>query len=221
MKHLLLLLLLAAMFVSCSSINVQSGKYVLLTKGENLKTVAKKYDSTVWKLREMNQGRTFSAGKWVKVPLKRGILGSGGRSPASYSPGIYDKFFSTEGFAWPVPKSQRISSDYGRRWGRNHNGIDIPAPSGTEFVAANDGVVVYSGSGYSGFGNLIIVAHRSGNFTIYGHNRKNLVDKGQYVRKGQTIGLVGNTGRSTGPHLHFEVRKNGTPMNPNRFVARK
>lgn len=219
MKHLLLLLL-AATLVSCSSINVQSGKYVLLGKGETLKSLAKKYDSPVWKIRDLNIGRTFSPGKWVKVPLKRGILGGGGRTPANYSPGIYDKFFTTEGFAWPVPRSQRISSDFGRRWGRSHHGIDIPAPSGTKFVSANDGVVVYSGNGYSGFGNLIIIAHRDGNFTIYGHNRKNLVDKGQYVRKGETIGLVGNTGRSTGSHLHFEVRRDGVPINPNRFVAR-
>ncbi len=219
MKHLLLLALIA-LFASCSTMNVQSAKFIKLHKGQTLKSVAKQYNAPVWQLRELNKGRVFAPGRWVKIPLRRGILGGGGRSPANYSPGVYDHFFSTAGFEWPVPTSQRISSDYGRRWGRRHNGIDIPARRGTKFVAANDGVVIYSGNEYSGFGNIIIIAHRDGNFTIYGHNQRNLVEKGQYVRKGQTIGLVGNTGRSTGPHLHFEVRRDGEPLNPNRFVAR-
>lgn len=219
MKHLLLLFLVIVI-TSCSSVNMQSGKYIKLGKGDNLKSISKRYGAPVWQLREMNKGRSFSSGNWIIVPQKGGILGSSGRSPSNYTPGVYDKFFTREGFRWPVPTSKRISSDYGRRWGRRHNGIDIPATTGTKFVAANDGVVVYSGNEYTGFGNIIIVAHRGGHFTIYAHNHRNLVSKGQYVRKGQTIGLVGSTGRSTGPHLHFEVRRNGAPINPNRFVAR-
>lgn len=218
MKHLLILLFLFS-FYSCSSLTMQSGKYIRLTSADSLKSLSQKYNAPVWSLREANPGKQFIAGELVLIPLSRGFMGQS-RAPASYTPGIYDHFFKSEGFVWPVPNSNRISSDYGHRWGRKHEGIDIPAKIGTKIVAANDGVVVYSGNEYTGYGNIIILGHRDGTFTIYAHNHRNLVESGQVVRRGQQIAQLGNTGRSTGPHLHFEVRKDGVPMNPNRFVAR-
>lgn len=218
MRHLLLLLFLFTLY-SCSSMNVGSGKYVRVAPGENLKILSAKYNAPVWSLKEANPNKSFVAGELVLIPLQRGFLGQS-RSPSSYTPGIYDHFFKTENFAWPVPASNRISSEYGHRWGRKHEGIDIPAKIGTKIIAANDGVVVYSGNEYTGYGNLIIIGHRDGTFTIYGHNHRNLVGPNQLVRKGEVIGYVGNTGRSTGPHLHFEVRRDGVPLNPNRYVAR-
>ncbi len=218
MRHLLVLLLLF-LFYSCGSVGVQSGKYVKLTSADSLKSLSVKYKSPVWAIREVNPGKKFIAGELVLIPQAKGFLASGRTPASSYRPGIYDHFFHREGYQWPVPQSQRISSDYGHRWGRRHAGIDIPAKIGTKIVAANDGVVVYSGNEYSGFGNLIVIGHRDGTFTMYGHNHRNKVERGQVVKKGQLIGLVGNTGRSTGPHLHFEVRRNGDPVNPNRYVA--
>lgn len=116
-------------------------------------------------------------------------------------------------FTWPVPGKTGVSSDYGPRicpfHGREvHSGIDIPAPTGTTIVAAAPGKVVLSS--YNGsYGNCVIISHGSGLFTLYGHNSKNIAKSGQVVQKGQAIAKVGSTGNSTGPHLHFEVRKGG------------
>ena len=122
-------------------------------------------------------------------------------------------------FAWPVPGAGRISSGFGSRPnpinGRNevHRGIDIPAPTGTNIIAAAGGTVISSGW-MGGFGNTVIIDHGGGYSTLYAHASVNLVTAGQNVSRGQSIARVGSTGFSTGPHLHFEVRRNGTAVNP-------
>ncbi|QEK13493.1 M23 family metallopeptidase [Crassaminicella thermophila] len=115
------------------------------------------------------------------------------------------------------PTRGRLSSRFGLRWGRKHTGIDIAAPIGTPVKAADGGKVIFSGY-KSGYGKCIIIDHGANTQTYYAHNSKLLVSKGQRVYKGQKIAEVGNTGRSTGPHLHFEVRKNGVPVNPLKYV---
>ena len=98
-----------------------------------------------------------------------------------------------------------------------HNGIDIGIPIGTPVKAADGGTVQFSGR-MGTYGNLVIIDHGEGFTTYYGHNSQNLVSKGDKVHKGQTIAMSGNTGRSTGPHLHFEVRKFGAPVNPTNYL---
>ncbi|NTU72350.1 MAG: peptidoglycan DD-metalloendopeptidase family protein [Coriobacteriia bacterium] len=122
--------------------------------------------------------------------------------------------------AWPVPSSHRITSNYGPRicpfHGRElHPGIDIGAPSGSPIVSAGAGTVTYAGWRGS-YGNFVMVNHGNGVVTCYAHQTSGgiKVHVGQRVSKGQRIGTVGSTGNSTGPHLHFEVRVNGTPKNP-------
>ena len=122
--------------------------------------------------------------------------------------------------AWPVPASSRITSNFGWRicpfHGRErHPGIDIGAPSGSAIVAAAKGSVLYAGY-RGGYGNTIILDHGNGVTTLYAHQRAGgiKVSSGERVAKGERIGTVGSTGYSTGPHLHFEVRVNGTPKNP-------
>lgn len=110
-----------------------------------------------------------------------------------------------------------ITSPFGSRWGRRHTGIDIGMPTGTSVKAADGGKVIYSGW-KGGYGKLVIIDHGANMQTYYAHNSKLLVKKGEKVFKGQTVAKSGNTGRSTGPHLHFEVRKNGTPINPIKYV---
>jgi murein DD-endopeptidase MepM/ murein hydrolase activator NlpD len=100
-----------------------------------------------------------------------------------------------------------------------HSGDDIAAPSGTEVVAPADGVVTLAGEN-GGYGNCVILEHRPGLTTVFGHLSSVLVHGGDRVVRGQRIGRVGSTGRSTGPHLHYEVRQNGVPLNPRRFIMR-
>lgn len=109
------------------------------------------------------------------------------------------------------------SSRYGYRHRRRHQGIDIPYPTGTPVVAAFDGVVVKSGY-IGGYGNLVAIRHYNGLETYYGHFSRRDVVVGDWVTAGEQIGLGGSTGRSTGPHLHFEVRYKGYPFDPERLV---
>ncbi|MFQ5788383.1 MAG: LysM peptidoglycan-binding domain-containing M23 family metallopeptidase [Thermodesulfobacteriota bacterium] len=121
---------------------------------------------------------------------------------------------------WPV--KGKISSYFGRRGKRgNHTGIDIPAPKGTPIIAVADGFVVASEknlNGYSKYGRIVILEHGDGIRTLYAHNKKNHVRSGACISAGDVIAEVGSSGNATGPHLHFEIRKNGSPMNPLRYL---
>ena len=99
-----------------------------------------------------------------------------------------------------------------------HTGLDIAAPTGTPIIAASSGTVIHSGNRNNGYGNYIILSHGNGIQTYYAHCSQLLVSNGQTVSQGQLIGKVGSTGNSTGPHLHFEVRVNGTILNPQNYV---
>ena len=117
-----------------------------------------------------------------------------------------------EGYIWPAQGV--LTSGYGWRWGRMHEGIDIAAPIGTPIVAAASGEVINAGW-HSGYGNLIKLKHLDGSVTVYGHIHKILVSHGQKVDQGEQIAQMGNTGRSTGSHLHFEIRPaNEVAVNP-------
>ena len=111
-----------------------------------------------------------------------------------------------------------ISSSYGRRWGRKHEGLDIPLHTGDSVVSSFDGVVRFARCTNSGYGNCIIVRHLNGLETLYGHLSKIEVSENQFVKSGELIGLGGSTGKSTGPHLHFETRLYDYSFNPNKII---
>jgi murein DD-endopeptidase MepM/ murein hydrolase activator NlpD len=132
--------------------------------------------------------------------------GGGGGSSGSGS--------SSSGFIWPV--SGVVTSGFGMRWGRMHEGIDIAAPSGTGIRAAAAGRIIYTGY-MGGYGNITIIDHGNGLSTAYAHQSSIYVGGGS-VSQGTVIGTVGTTGNSTGPHLHFEVRVNGSPVDPMGYL---
>lgn len=214
MRNILLNFILMLILTSCSS--MKSGQYVYVEKSSEVKKVARNYGVTVDELKTANPNKSFQGREWIFIPSKVGI--------AYFLKDTYVvedyRGLGSGRFVWPVPHFYRVSSHFGPRGRKHHDGIDIPAPRGTPIVAADTGVVIYSDNGIRGYGNMIVIAHGDDIFTVYAHNRKNKVDKGERVDKGQVIGLVGNTGRSTGPHLHFEIRVKNKVRNPAQFLSK-
>lgn len=120
-------------------------------------------------------------------------------------------------FIWPIEGD--ISSLFGMRHGRKHDGLDISAKTGTPVYAAADGEVVYAKK-MRGYGNLVLLKHKDDFFSVYAHNSVNLVKVGAKVKKGQLVSRVGRTGRATGPHLHFEIREGPKARNPLFFLPK-
>lgn len=117
---------------------------------------------------------------------------------------------------WPV--DGQVTSYFGQRDGSPHDGIDIAAPEGAPIVAAADGRVIYADDALSGYGNMVIVRHSGSWATVYAHNRENLVQSGEFVVQGQKLATVGDTGRASAPHLHFEVRFGKIPKDPLQYL---
>ncbi len=164
---------------------------------------------------QMKSGRYVKNpnGQWVFIAEESGLIQ------------LFDSEEPSMGYwngdlAWPVPAIRKVSSGFGKRWGRPHQGIDIPGPVGTTVVCADDGKVVYSGR-MRGYGRIIIVAHGRNMKTVYAHNSRLLVGKGEKVHRGQPIAKLGSSGKSTGPHLHFEVRHRGYARNPLPYFTKR
>jgi murein DD-endopeptidase MepM/ murein hydrolase activator NlpD len=119
-------------------------------------------------------------------------------------------------FLWPV--EGKVLNAFNDSENQRHQGIDIPCPLGTPIKASNPGTVIYSNNRVKGYGNLIILRHSDEFITVYAHNQVNLVEEGSWVDRGQVIGKVGQTGRATGPHLHFEIRRNSKAVDPILFL---
>jgi len=158
----------------------------------------------------------FHNGKWVFKEARIGFSNYGidfGRIDNGDYHNIDDMFI------WPVPGSKKVSSHFGLRKGRHHDGVDIPAVTGTNIIASADGTVISSGW-MSGYGKVIILKHKNGYHSVYAHTNKMFVKKGQKISQGEVIAEVGSTGRSSGPHLHFEIRKKNKVRNPANYLAR-
>lgn len=158
----------------------------------------------------------LESGKWVFKSSRVGF-----QSLFRGSEAVEDtkSYVDSGDFIWPVPGSKRISSHYGKRGRRHHDGLDIAAKSGTHIIASAKGTISFVGR-MRGYGKTVVIKHSNGHHTVYAHNSKNYVRKGQRVTQGEVIANVGSTGRSTGPHLHFEIRKNNKARNPAGYLAR-
>ena len=125
---------------------------------------------------------------------------------------------------WPCPSCHTITSEFGWRihpiygTSKYHSGVDIGASYGATVIAADSGTVITAGW-VSGYGNCVVISHGNGVSTLYGHMSSIAVSSGQSVSQGQTIGYVGSTGNSTGPHLHWEVTVNGERQNPLNYAS--
>jgi lipoprotein YgeR len=151
--------------------------------------------------------------------------GAGQAAAAEEDDGEHGKLGCAEGaaargkarFCWPIDAPQ-ITSYFGNRWGRTHEGIDLTAAVGTPVLAADAGEVVYAGNRVRGYGNMVVIRHSGDLMTVYAHNSVLLVKVGERVTIGQRVALSGQSGHATGPHLHFEVRKAQVPRDPMRFL---
>jgi murein DD-endopeptidase MepM/ murein hydrolase activator NlpD len=150
----------------------------------------------------------------IKAPVNE-VIAKGPTRRVGTSVAVSRGNGEVSGLSWPL--QGRITSPYGPRWGGFHTGIDIAGSIGTPYYAAAAGTVVAAGWG-GAYGNMILIDHGNGVETRYAHSSKLLVSVGTHVSKGQKIGLVGMTGNATGPHLHFEVIKNGATVNPENYL---
>ena len=210
------------------------GVYHTIQPGQTLFRIAKIYDLNLEILKKVNEIRDtkkIAVGRRIWVPGARRVLSFRTQNfPMPESPEMTNKKIQelkktskpgspfTGFLSWPI-NGGILTSKFGTRWGRNHDGIDISSRTGTIIRAAAKGKVVFSGKGPKGYGLMIIIKHAKNLITIYAHNSVNHVGRNMLVNKGQKIALVGSTGRSTGPHLHFEVRSNTYPVNPLKYLS--
>ena len=185
----------------------------VVRQGETLWSISQRYGTTVHTLAFVNRVRDHTqlrVGQRLIVPNRRGALRPTNGNPWGRSD---PRARSGElALAWPV--RGRVTSAFGMRNGAHHEGLDISARQGTKIRAAAAGRVIHNDDDLAGYGNLIILKHKGSLSSVYAHNRYNLVRVGQFVEKGQVIAEVGYTGRASNPHLHFELRRNGTAVNP-------
>jgi murein DD-endopeptidase MepM/ murein hydrolase activator NlpD len=161
-------------------------------------------------LRNLRQSRSDYLAEAKALEAQSAALGERIRAAQSQQ-GSTGSTVSSSGFIWPVQGP--VTSGFGMRWGQMHEGIDIAVPVGTPVRASAAGRVIYAGW-TSGYGNLVVIDHGNGLATAYAHNSTLLVRQAELVAQGQVISLSGSTGHSTGPHVHFEVRLNGAPVDP-------
>jgi lipoprotein NlpD len=199
------------------------GIYHIVRPGENLYRIGKAYDLSHEELARVNgikDAGQIRVGQRIFIPGATRRLPVEIITPAESPPAVSKSVepapsLSPEGYLWPV--NGRINSGFGPRGSSFHDGIDIGAPEGTPIHAIDQGEVIYSDQ-LRGYGNIVIVRHSDNVVSVYAHNQVNLVHQGQHVDRGQIIGRVGRTGRVTGPHLHFEIRKNNAAQDPLRSL---
>ncbi|MEE3326148.1 MAG: peptidoglycan DD-metalloendopeptidase family protein [Myxococcota bacterium] len=214
--------LLIASNTGCASYS--TGRYHSLAKGENLYQLSRRYGVPVSELVKANGIRDVSSiqvGEQIWIP--RGGSQVASRSSSHKNTSKTRRAAQRDArnsgdltFGWPV-KGARLSSGFGRRSGRPHEGIDLAIGKGTTIRASESGKVVHSGW-LGDYGKVVIIKHAGYYRTVYAHASRIYVSRGEFVDRGQKIALVGSTGRSTGPHLHFEIRKGEKPMNPASYL---
>jgi len=211
-KYFILAILMGWLLVRCSY-----GGYSQYTvqSGDTLYGISAMFDVNMRELQRLNgidEPRKLQVGTVLDIP---NVVRSNKKESGQFYSRDYGRLRTVQlgnvkkyvgHLTYPLARKGRLSSRFGYRWHRLHKGIDLAAPYGTPILAAHAGKVLISGVPFSGYGNMVAVATDDGLLTLYAHTSRNLVRVGDYVHKGQRIALVGSSGRSTGPHLHFEIR---------------
>lgn len=211
----LLALLAVAALAGCASAPEGRGRVHEVRAGETIYRIARWYGVPVEAVVAANGIRDVRA-----VAVGRRLLIPGAERPVPEAPLPGPEARAESGglaFGWPL--RGRLTSGFGARNGRAHEGIDLAARPGTPVRAAEHGRVIHSGH-LGDYGKVVIVRHESGFDTVYAHNRRNRVRRGARVQKGQVIAELGETGNATGPHLHFEIRRRRAPRDPLRYLPR-
>ena len=205
------------------------GTWHVVKAGETPAQIAKDAGIPLEDLLEINglrRGQTLEPGRLIFVlspSTKNGNASVPEQTPAALPEGGAENPVLPSAKAekaplrWPIA-APVLSSLFGKRWGREHEGIDLSAPVGTPVLAAAEGEVIYAGNQVRGYGNMVVVQHVGDMLTVYAHNSMLLVKTGDRVSVGKPIAKVGSTGHSTGPHLHFEVRRGENPQDPLPFL---
>ena len=203
----------------------------LIKRGETLYSIARKYGTTVRSLTRTNRIKRADKLNIGQLLIVKG--GSSGQA-ASAQTSTSSTSASSKKPSKPLASAPRrarkdflrpVSGNIIRRFGeksfgQHNNGIDIGAAAGSKVKAAENGIVVYSGKALKGFGNLILVRHADGYLSAYGYNRKNLVSRGDRVKRGQIIAEVGSSGDARKSMLHFELRKSSRPVDPLKHFSK-
>src|ERR1017187_10002302 len=188
----------------------------VVVAGETVYHIANEYGISVGRLMVANglsDPRELRVGQVLAIP---GAHRAASIGTASNGVHPYAGERASRQFQWPVSQGV-VSSGFGNRNGAMHDGFDIAAPAGTPVYAADSGVVIFSGT-LHGYGNTVIIRHDDDYATVYGHNERNLVSEGNRVARGQEIGEIGRTGRTTGSNLHFEVRRDNVAKDPLAYL---
>ena len=190
------------------------GTHHVVRPGETLAAIGRIYGVTWQTLAQVNQlvdPHRIEVGQAILIP-SQGPTGSRNAQPLA----VPSRFVPDRRLQWPT--DGLVSSGFGMRGGRFHGGIDISGERGTPIVAVAEGVVMFSGPGPDGYGKVVMLDHGSGLITFYAHNERNVVRQGERVRRGQTVALMGDTGRASGTHVHFEVHQHGRLVDPMRWL---
>jgi murein DD-endopeptidase MepM/ murein hydrolase activator NlpD len=221
------LLLLAVAVAGCATLRASApappdgpaGAWYLVQEGDTLASVAARHGVPVVDLAEVNgikRSDPLTPGRMIFLLASGPSVGRGEQRPRETPPPAAASEPPAP-LRWPLAAPQ-LSSSFGERQGRPHEGIDLAAPLGTPIYAAEAGKVLYAGNAVRGYGNLVVLQHAGGLLTVYAHTSLMLVHTGEAITLGQEIARVGQSGRATGPHLHFEVRRGQVPQDPLQFL---
>jgi murein DD-endopeptidase MepM/ murein hydrolase activator NlpD len=216
----------ALLATGCASAPPRGGTLHVVQRGENLYRISRHYDISVASIRRANgieDVTNLQIGQRLRIPgagraQPNTTLGAGRSAPRPKAARGDRALALREAdlrFAWPLHGN--VSSGFGRRGGRPHEGIDIPARKGTPIHAAEAGRVVHSGR-LGDYGRVVIVKHAGRYSSVYAHNTKNKVSKGDFVEKGDLVATVGRTGNASSAHLHFELRRDRIAHDPLKYL---